>query len=298
MGANDAFDDADDLDVPAGERTDQEMCGILRSLVRAELTGTRAGAIEEAVRAAAGARRSQLLLCLVDALSDGDLVSWIHADARRRAKAIAIASAVAPPDPGASHNASVIDRIRSFRDWSGYAYSVLIVPGYTPLDAKTAKPGVHPVTQARLAMAAQDLSANKAPFVIVSGANVYPRGTPYYEALEMRAALRALGVDDARILVEARARHTTTNLRNAGRMMRSLGLSKALVVTIGGGIAGSNFFGQDFYLAHPTLSTFHSRCEQELGYRVGDLRGVDDGRIEFTPSASVDEPSFRDPLDP
>ncbi|MFO0586509.1 MAG: YdcF family protein [Polyangiaceae bacterium] len=298
MGGNDAFDDADDLDVPAGECTDQELCGVLRSLLRAELTGTRAGAIEDALRAAESARRSQLLLCLVDALRDGDLVSWIQSDGQRRAKAIAIAAAVAPSDPAASHNASVFARIRAFHDWSAFTYPVLIVPGYTPLDAKQAKPGVHPVTQARLAMAAQDLAANKAPFVIVSGANVYPRGTPYYEALEMKAALSALGVDAARILVDARARHTTTNLRNAGRMMRSLGLPKALVVTIGGGIAGGNFFGQDFYLAHPTLSTFHSRCEQELGYRVGELHGVDDGRIEFLPSASVDQPSFRDPLDP
>lgn len=80
--------------------------------------------------------------------------------------------------------------------------------------------------------------------------------------------------------------------------MRALGLSNALVVTIGGGVAGSNFFGQDFYLANPTLSTFHARCERELGYRVGDLQGIDEGRIRFTPSAQVDRPSYRDPLDP
>lgn len=80
--------------------------------------------------------------------------------------------------------------------------------------------------------------------------------------------------------------------------MRALGLSNALVVTIGGGVAGSNFFGQDFYLANPTLSTFHARCERELGYRVGDLHGIDEGRIRFTPSVQVDRPSYRDPLDP
>jgi hypothetical protein len=114
----------------------------------------------------------------------------------------------------------------------------------------------------------------------------------------MKDALLALGVRAENILVDARARHTTTNLRNAGRMMRKLGMSKAVVVTAGGGIAGSNLFGQDFYLAHPTLSTFHSRCERELGYRVGELRGIDDGRIELVPSPAVDQPSFRDPLDP
>ncbi len=298
MAPPDAFDDADDLELPAGESTDQELCAIFASLLRAELGGTRPRAIEDTITAAPAQKRPHLVLCLGDALRSEDLAAWIEADSQRHARAIAIASAVVPPDPAAAHNAIAAAHARAFRDWERYDYPVIVVPGYTPLDATIAKRGVGPVAHARLEMASRDLAANRAPFVLVSGGNVYPRGTPYYEALEMKDALVALGVPAEKILVDARARHTTTNLRNAGRMMRKLGMSKGVVVTIGGGVAGSNLFGQDFYLAHPTLSTFHSRCERELGYRVGELRGIDEGRIELVPSPSVDRPSFRDPLDP
>lgn len=298
MPQTDAFDDADDLDPSAADVTDQDLCALFATLLRAELTGTRAGAIESTLDAVPASARSRMLLCLGDALRDDDLVHWIASDSRRRARAIAIALAIVPPDPAAAHNAIAVAHARSFREWDRYDYPVIIVPGYTPLATTAASRGVHPVAQARLAMASRDLAANKAPFILVSGGNVYPRGTTVYEALEMKDALVALGVRPESILVDARARHTTTNLRNAGRTMRSLGMSKGLIVTMGGGVAGSTFFGQDFYLSHPTLSTFHSRCERELGYRVGELRGIDDARIELVPSPSVDQPSFRDPLDP
>ena len=49
----------------------------------------------------------------------------------------------------------------------------------------------------------------------------------------MRQWLIARGVDPARILVEPCARHTTTNLRNAGRMVLAAGAHEALVVTNG-----------------------------------------------------------------
>jgi hypothetical protein len=298
MAPPDAFDDADQLEAPAGVVADVDLAQTLASLLRAQLCGDRDGAIETTIREAPAPSRPSLLLALVDVLRDSALVQWIEADPRRRAIALAIAKAIAPPDLGATHNAEVMARMKSFDDWGSYAYRMLVVPGYTPLDEQVAKAGVHPVALRRLQMAADDLRARKAPFVLLSGSNVYPRGTPYYEALEMKKALVALGVDAGCIAVETRARHTPTNLRNAGRFMRAHGIASALIVTKGPGVGGSDFFGQDFYLAHPDLSTFHLRCERELGYRVGDLRGVDDGRIELTPSADVDRPSYRDPLDP
>jgi DUF218 domain len=194
--------------------------------------------VESAI-AAAGEGRHELLHVLADALRDRSLTDWINAGPTRRARAVAIAKAIAPPDPGASHNAAAIASFRGFGGWAGFAYRLLIVPGYTPLDQKRPAPGVHPVARRRLEMALSDHRAGKAPFLLVSGANVYPRGTPYFEAIEMKNALCAMGVPPERILVEARARHTTTNLRNAGRIMRSLGVARALVITKGGGIGGS-----------------------------------------------------------
>ena len=290
-----AFDDADDLD--ASGVSDAELASTLASLVRADVSGVRPGAVKSAVDAASPKDRPRLLLVLADAIRDAALADWIDADPARRRRAAAIAKAVAPPEPEASHNAAVLACFQAFGDWERFEYRLLVVPGYTPLDEKQARPGVHPVTQRRLERAVQEHRGGAAPFFLVSGANVYPRGTPYFEAVEMKNALRALGVAAERILVEARARHTTTNLRNAGRIMRRLGVAKALVITKGGGMAGSDVFGQDFYLAHPDLSTFHGRCRHELGYEIGELRGVGDGRIEFEPSPDVDAPGY-DPLDP
>lgn len=294
----DAFDDADELEVHAFDASDADIASTLESLIRADLCGARPGAVVAAIRDAAPQDRFQLMLDLADALRDDDLVSWIEADSTRRERAVAIARTLAPRDPADAHNAAAVASVRRFDEWDGYEYRLLIVPGYTPVGETVARGGVHDVARRRLEMALEDHRAGRAPFILVSGANVYPRGTPYYEAIEMKDALCAMGAPSDRIIVEARARHTTTNLRNAGRFMRAHGMSKALIVTKGGGVGGSDFFGQDFYLQNASLSTFHVRCQKELGYTVGELRGAGVGRIEFQASPQVERISYRDPLDP
>lgn len=289
-----AFDDADELEAP--DVTDAELAATFANLVRADVSGAVPGAVKGAIDEKAE-DHGRMLLALADALQDPSLAQWLAASPGRKQRAAAIARAVAPPDPGAAHNVSTTAAFRAFRAWDDFPYRLLVVPGYTPLDEKEAKPGVHPVARRRLEMALEDHRAGKAPFFLLSGANVYPRGTRYFEAIEMKGALCAMGVAPDRIFLDARARHTTTNLRNAGRLMRALGFDRALVITKGGGLGGSDLFGQDFYLANPTLSTFHARCERELGHRVGELRGAGDGRIELVASAAVDQPGC-DPLDP
>jgi hypothetical protein len=294
MPGNAAFDDADDLE--PRNVSDDELTATLAGLLRADLSGAQPGAVKSTLDATPR-ERARLLRALADAFRDAALVAWIEASPAAKARALALAKAVAPPDPGAAHNATTVEHFRRFDAWDRFAYRMIIVPGYTPLDQKQAAPGVHPVARRRLEMAVEDHGAGRAPFILVSGADVYPRGTPYFEAIEMKNALCAMGVPATQILVEARARHTTTNLRNAGRIMRRLGVARALLITKGGGIGGSDVFGQDFYLANPGLSTFHGRCRGELGYEVGTLRGVGDGRIEFDVSPEVDRPAY-DPLDP
>ena len=63
----------------------------------------------------------------------------------------------------------------------------------------------------------------------------------------MKRALLGIGIPKDSIIVEARARHSTTNLRNAGRYMLSHGLVRGLVTPPGGGIGGSRVFDQTFY---------------------------------------------------
>src|SRR5207244_1867209 len=47
----------------------------------------------------------------------------------------------------------------------------------------------------------------------------HPNQTPFAEAIEMKKALIAEGVPADAVLIDPQARHTTTNLRNAARLM-------------------------------------------------------------------------------
>src|SRR5204863_1603320 len=129
---------------------------------------------------------------------------------------------------------------------------------------------------ASCAEAAHDLARSVAEYAIVSGGAVHG---PANEAVLMRETLLDLGVAADRILVEPCARHTTTNLRNAARIMLAHRLRTAYVVAAdrpGGG--ARDWLGrlrlQSFYVGFPRLSTFHLRCRRNLGYLVGDLTWV------------------------
>ena len=156
----------------------------------------------------------------------------------------------------------------------------LIVPGYTPRLGWSR--GLHPDAAERLEQAAVDVAAGLAATIIVSGGAVHSVDN---EAVLMREWLLGRGVDPARILVEACARHTTTNLRNAGRIVLAAGAREALVVTTP---------PQTHYLRAPWRSSFHLRCLVELGYRVGELDLVGPRHIAFRPSPDVFRASPRE----
>lgn len=290
------FDDGEALD--AEGLSDAELATTLDGMVRADLADTSPGVVLRSFEAAGAEARVRLAFAWNEAMAGGDLAAWIAADAGRRRRAEEMALRMLPPNPSPRENDAALATLAGFDGWDAFEVRLLIVPGYTPPGAVSAQPGVHPVARRRLEQARGDYDAGRAPFLLVSGANVYPRGTPYYEALEMKKALLAMGVPAERVLVDPRARHSTTNLRNAGRFMLDHGIARAVIATLGGGVLGSDVFGQDFYFAHPILSTFYRRCERELGYRVGELEGVGEDRIAFVPSAEVRRINFRDALDP
>ncbi|MGZ3437986.1 MAG: YdcF family protein [Polyangia bacterium] len=171
-------------------------------------------------------------------------------------------------------------RWRGLAPERGVRWPFLVVPGYTPRLGWSS--GLHPEAAARLEQAAIDVECGLASTIIVSGGAVHSSDN---EALLMRAWLVERGVDPARILVEPCARHTTTNLRNAGRMVLAAGASEALVVTNG---------SQTYYLAFPWRSSFHVRCLAELGYRVGALEWLGPMHIAFRPSAEVFRASWKE----
>ena len=184
-------------------------------------------------------------------------------------------------------NAGVLES-SALRARASTPYDLLIVPGYTPEDAEKPLARVHPVTAARLDEALLLYREGRAHIILLSGGNVSPANTPYTEALTMKAYLLEHGLEESAIVVEPCARHSTTNLRNAGRFMLKYHLRSALIVTSA---------DQAFYLGNEHVSTFQDRSEKDLGYMVGDLKTKTATTVEFAPSEDVLRRG-PDPLDP
>jgi len=184
------------------------------------------------------------------------------------------------------YNAPALDRARSL-DWSRYTYTAIIVPGVGPDDLATplSARGSQNVDRA-----AARFFDGVAPFIIVTGGAVHPRGTKHVEALEMRQALIDRGVPADCIVTEPYARHTTTNLRNATRRLAALGAPfdrDALIVTNP---------EQSRYIEG---ANFAARNQRELGYQPG-MAGtrLSPSELTFRPAKASLRVDPMDPLDP
>lgn len=182
-------------------------------------------------------------------------------------------------------NAKAYARIASTA-WENYPYTALLVPGFGP-----DKPGVRIDYRAvaRCKMAAERFNRKMAPFIIVSGGHVYPHRTPYSEAAEMkRYLMQEFKIPEAAIIIEPHARHTTTNMRNAGRLMYRfhMPLNKpALVVTDTAQML--------------MIANLDERCMRELGtvpYR--DVKVLNRNEASFYPVAHSFFINVFDVLDP
>jgi len=186
-----------------------------------------------------------------------------------------------------TENRAAFHRVKSV-EWSKYPYSVIVVPG-----AGNDRPGVRLSAGGKLRdeIAAKRFREGKAPFVLVSGGFVHPERTEFSEAIEMKRDLMTrFGIPEEAILVDPHARHTTTNMRNAARMMYRYGLPfemKALV---------STDLSQSLYIETPV---FEKRCEDELGYVPYKLLGRKSlFDVEFLPRIESLHSDPQDPLDP
>ena len=184
-------------------------------------------------------------------------------------------------------NAAAYRRARSV-DWSRYPYTAIVVPG-----AGGDRPGIRlsPGGKLRDEIAAKRYREGKAPFLIVSGGFVHPSQTGFSEAIEMKRDLMTrFGIPEEAILVDPHARHTTTNLRNAARLMYRYGFPferKALVTTDP---------SQSASIENPN---FARRCIDELGYVPHRLLGrTSPFDLEFVPLPDSLQSDPKDPLDP
>lgn len=115
-----------------------------------------------------------------------------------------------------SVNQKAFENLKNIK-WNDYPYSVILVLGSGPGNSglSISKEGM-----SRSDEAVKLFQEKKAPLIIFSGGYVHPARTPYCEAIEMKKyVMQKYGVPEQNILVEVQARHTTTNVRNAARIM-------------------------------------------------------------------------------
>ncbi|WP_404481840.1 YdcF family protein [Novosphingobium sp. BL-52-GroH] len=184
-------------------------------------------------------------------------------------------------------NAPAAKRARAL-DWKRWRYSAMIVTGVGP---EVDDMALSPFGKVHLRLAAQRFAAGDVPFIIVTGGRAHPRATRFAEAEQMRAALiERYGVPAEAIVVEPYARHTTTNLRNATRLLMAMGAPldrDALIVCNP---------GQSAAIESPQ---FAQRNLAELGYEPGKVgHRVSPTELEFRPSPLSTRIDPRDPLDP
>ncbi|WP_262227058.1 YdcF family protein [Stenotrophomonas maltophilia] len=187
----------------------------------------------------------------------------------------------------AGMNAAPFARARQL-DWYAHPYTSIIVLGQGPDELTTP---LSAGSKLRLKAAAQRYAAGDAPFIIVSGGAVHPRGTRSVEAVQMREALIArFGVPADAIIIEPYARHTTTNLRNAARLLAALQAppqQPALVVS------------SPSHIDSVASSGFGDRNRRELGYVPGKVGSrISPYAITFVPAPESLRIDPMDPLDP
>ncbi|MEN2711396.1 YdcF family protein [Sphingomonas sp. NPDC092331] len=184
-------------------------------------------------------------------------------------------------------NAAAMARAKTL-DWHRYRYSAMIVTGVGP---EIEGEPLSPFGKYHLRLAARRFAQGDIAFILVTGGRAHPRATPFTEADEMRKALiDRYGVPPEAILIEPYARHTTTNLRNASRLLARLGApveAEAVIVC------------NPLQSAYIESAKFTERNAAELGYQPGKVvRRISPTELVFRPSPASERVDPRDPLDP
>jgi len=190
-----------------------------------------------------------------------------------------------PLDSG--ENAASLERTRSI-EWSKYAYSVILVPGEGP---EMPNVPLSPIGRERVRLAVDAYRSGVAPFILLSGGFVHPAQTPFCEAAEMkRYLMEVYRIPASAILLEPYARHTTTNLRNAVRLVFAYGLPSGLPMLVVSDPAQIDYIQSVEY---------SRRNQEELGYLPATIgRRRSESSIEALPSSQSLYRDATDPLDP
>jgi uncharacterized SAM-binding protein YcdF (DUF218 family) len=173
-------------------------------------------------------------------------------------------------------------------DWSAFRYSAILVLGDGPT---VYGQQVGQAGKLRLMHAARLYAEGLAPFLIVSGGNVHPARTTLNEAEQMKVLLMTrYGVPEHAIVMEPHARHTTTNFRNAARLMFRYGFPLGKEALVSTSSPHSSYCESD---------KFRQRLMDELGALPMTLgERVSEFDLEFKPLPVSLHLEALDPLDP
>jgi DUF218 domain len=173
-------------------------------------------------------------------------------------------------------------------DWSRYKFATIVIPGNGP--ELTTTP-ISPINKMHCAIAASRYKQGWAPFIIVSGGYCYPFRGPYCEAIEMRKFLMTrFAIPAAAIIIDPHARHTTTNIRNADRLIIRYGIP----IT-----KPSVFITTQSQTRMAAADAFDQRNRTELGYLpYRDKQQLSIHDISFYPVLESLHMDPYDPLDP
>lgn len=173
-------------------------------------------------------------------------------------------------------------------DFEAYPYNALLVLGDGPANYRDP---LSALGKLNLEIAVTQYRQKQAPFILVSGGHVHPNRTETCEAIVMKDELmKVYGIPEQAIIVEPYARHTTTNLRNATRLMLRYGFNitqKSMIVS---------HYNHIRMIYDPK---FKQRFVKELGYLPGEFIEIENGTLlEYYPVEVMTQLNPLEPLDP
>lgn len=181
-------------------------------------------------------------------------------------------------------NKAAVAKIKTTQ-WNKYAYADIVIPGNGPELYTTP---ISPDNKIHCDAAAARYLKGMAPFIITSGGYCYPFRGPYCEAIEMKKYLmKKFGIPAEAIIIDPHARHTTTNFRNADRLIIRYGIPTN---------KPSLFITSKSQHDSVMKDTFDKRNIHDLGYLpYRDKKSISNHDVVFYP---VYESLHMDPLDP
>ncbi|HEY0299085.1 MAG TPA: YdcF family protein, partial [Arachidicoccus sp.] len=190
-------------------------------------------------------------------------------------------------EPAPSINLPAYKRVKSM-DWNSYPYSAILVYGAGP-----EKESIHfsNENKMRCDSAVAVYKKGAAPFIIVSGGFVHPFMTKHCEAIEMRNYLvNECSIPSDAVVVEAYARHTTTNIRNANRILieNNFPLNKAVL-----GVSSKSHI--DYIVGEQFIRIFN----RDIGFvPFTDMQRMSECEASYLPAISSMQINSKEPLDP